>query len=699
MSADQRGVYHQLASAHWPRYSWRRASDINVYFWLHAATFLRSEGFLCLLTQAAWLDVDYGIPLQQWMLENFEVIAVLETEAEPWFTDARVATAVTILRRTDDADRRERNIVRFIQFRHRLLEIVGNRTNESERQAAFEALRDRILGINEDIEDPDLRARLVRQSDLQTRGTDPRGRYAGSKWGRYLRSTETLYRLQLEHAERFVNLSDLAPVVRGVTTNCDDFFLVTDVSPEALEELPSARAFRERFSANRREVEEGTIRIIRRDDAVEFALESQHLQPIMKTARDIRSFATRAVINRDFAVSINEERRHLSPLARRYVEAGEREEWHLKPSFEAIREAGGNWFTLRDAEVAPILFVKTMQYSPVVLLNDAGLIANQRLYRVQPSDGVDHLALCAVLNSTVFACERYAAVKALGREAAIDVEVFSANAFRCPDVRLLSGEDRERLRHAMTEMSQREVGDFREERLIDAGLFEARGYIASQPVLPEIWPAELRNPQRQLIDEIVLRLIGVNDAQLQNVRERIYTELVTHIRKLRLLELEAQVNRRGTSATGGPNPRQIADDIWARLVNSGSATVRRIPHDFITDMQTEMVHVPIAGELIMEAPSLFESNAVLRGRLGRYQLEFRDEAEAEYVGFLARYGIVGDVPMPRDRDECREVFQDASTYLADVLGRFSEAAAEITASRQLQQRIINEALRRLTVRR
>jgi hypothetical protein len=225
-------------------------------------------------------------------------------------------------------------------------------------------------------------------------------------------------------------------VVRGVATNCDDFFLVTDTSAEALEEYPAARAFRERFAANRRDVKEGTVRIIRRADAVEFALQSHHLRPIMKTARDIRSFATRAITNRDFALTIDEECRHLSPLARRYVEAGEREQWHLKPSFEATIEAGGNWYTLRDAEVAPILFVKTMQYSPVVLLNDAGLIANQRLYRVQPIEGVDHLALCAVLNSTIFACERYAAVKALGREAAIDVEVFSANAFRCPDVRL-----------------------------------------------------------------------------------------------------------------------------------------------------------------------------------------------------------------------------------------------------------------------
>ncbi len=80
MSAEDKAVYHELALRRWPDYTWRRASDINIYFWLHAADFLAPNGALCLLTQAAWLDVDYGIPLQQWMLDNFEIVAIFETE-------------------------------------------------------------------------------------------------------------------------------------------------------------------------------------------------------------------------------------------------------------------------------------------------------------------------------------------------------------------------------------------------------------------------------------------------------------------------------------------------------------------------------------------------------------------------------------------------------------------------------------------
>lgn len=61
-------------------------------------------------------------------------------------------------------------------------------------------------------------------------------------------------------------------------------------------------------------------------------------------------------------------------------------------------------------------------------------------YRVSKSSQV----ILALLNSTVFACERYAAVKALGREAAIDVEVFTASSFRTPDLRRFSEGDVQR---------------------------------------------------------------------------------------------------------------------------------------------------------------------------------------------------------------------------------------------------------------
>jgi hypothetical protein len=103
MSADSRERYNQVARREWAGYDWSPSADIYTYFWTHATTLLRQDGTLALITQSAWLDVEYGIPIQAWMLSNFRIVAVMESEAEPWFTDARVATAVTVLRRETDS--------------------------------------------------------------------------------------------------------------------------------------------------------------------------------------------------------------------------------------------------------------------------------------------------------------------------------------------------------------------------------------------------------------------------------------------------------------------------------------------------------------------------------------------------------------------------------------------------------------------
>jgi hypothetical protein len=692
ISADDRQFYYQLAVDEWPEYPWRRASDIYPYFWTHSAKLLRDNGYLALLTQAAWLDVDYGIPVQSWMLNNFRIIAILETEAEPWFTGARVATAVTILRRESDENTRSRNAVRFVQFRKRLSEIIGEHNSEAERQRAAKDLCDNLLNETHDSENENHRIRIVSQRELDGLGSED-GQYVGSKWGRFLRSTNTLYEIQRHHADRFVPLSRLASIQRGTTTNCDAFFIVTNVSTVALNELRNAQQFREKYGVSRNQVVDGRTLIVQRRDGVDFALEARHLVPILRTARDYSWFNTEHVGSDHFAVFITEERAHLSRLAEAYVRAGERERWHLSASFHSIE---GNWYTLRNAgENAPILFIKTMQYSPLVLLNDAGLLANQRLYNVRPVEGVSELALCAVLNSTVFACERYAAVKALGREAAIDVEVFSARAFLTPDLTRFPSSLVEQLESTMLRLIQRQVGPMLEDALLHAGHSEAKAHIAHYPVNAEMWPLEFHDDVRQELDKLVLAGLGVSEGEISEKQERIYNELTEHVRKLRLLELEAQINRRGVSTGTDPTPRQLADEIWAHLIEDESLEPRMIPDNFL-DESAEMLTIYLpSGRLTVNVPSLFDE-----GRfscvIGSTRLEFETEEQLEFVVFLAEQGITGSIEVPFSSEICNQVTTAMRTYLAELSARFLIAAEEVTGEGELQRRIVREGIKRVT---
>ena len=96
----------------------------------------------------------------------------MESAAEPWFEDARVKTCVAILQRCDDEAARMANRVRFVRFSAKLAEVIGVPPGQDEaaRQAAVEALRDRILSADADFQDQHLRIIVKREKDLWADG-------------------------------------------------------------------------------------------------------------------------------------------------------------------------------------------------------------------------------------------------------------------------------------------------------------------------------------------------------------------------------------------------------------------------------------------------------------------------------------------------------------------------------------------------
>ena len=421
---------------------------------------------------------------------------------------------------------------------------------------------------------------------------------------------------------------------------------------------------------------------------------------MLKTARDTYNFVTSQINDYGFAVYIRGKRDTVSDLARAYIRAGEREGWHRTSSFVKVAEAGGDWYTLRDAEPVPILFVKTMQYTPVVMWNDGQLLANQRLYKVRPLDGVNPLALFAVMNSTLFACERFGSAKALGREAANDVEVFTARGLFVPDVRRLSGDDIAKLGEAARELFSRSATSMLEEPLERLGLAPANAYVRQTAICKEVWPVELQNVSRHRIDEVLLKSLGISSKKAAEVRERIYNELVEHSRKSRLLELEAQVNRRGIANSSAPTPREHAESIWAELMTEGEVSIMDVPGDFIDrSIATHMLQVPTARCATIEGRSVFGEDSGFVGRFGRRLVEFDTEEALEYAVLLANNGICGDVTVPTDPDTCRKVTNAIRDYLVLVKTRFQQKAADITSDDGVQAKIVHERMREIVKRR
>jgi len=119
--------------------------NFHVYFWLHGGQFLRPGGKLVMITSGEWLDSDYGSALQLWLLDNFVIDCMIETLAEPWFTEARVGTVVVSARQCDDPEQRDSNRVVFALLRKPLRILYGTTGSEQEHLRRVDSLRDRIL--------------------------------------------------------------------------------------------------------------------------------------------------------------------------------------------------------------------------------------------------------------------------------------------------------------------------------------------------------------------------------------------------------------------------------------------------------------------------------------------------------------------------------------------------------------------------
>jgi len=95
-------------------------ADIYAYLFFHTARFLKEGGRMGFVTSNAWLDVAYGYELQKFLLNNFKIVAVLESRCEPWFEDPAINTIVTVAERCSNKEERDNHTAKFVKVKRKL---------------------------------------------------------------------------------------------------------------------------------------------------------------------------------------------------------------------------------------------------------------------------------------------------------------------------------------------------------------------------------------------------------------------------------------------------------------------------------------------------------------------------------------------------------------------------------------------------
>ena len=686
-SADK-SSYAEQFGVEWPdetKLSGR--SDIYAYFFTHGGHLLRPGGYLGFVTSIGWLDTEYGFRLQEFFLRNFRIVAVIESQVEKWFEDARVTTAVTILQREPDRTARNENTVRFIQLRKPLAEVYSDALDrplsddgEARRQADMDAVRDLIEETNTNVTTDYWRVRTRTQGDLwddgiplRTEGADAGAqiRYAGGKWGQYLRGPDSWFELLERAPSRMTPLRELAEASRGFTSGADKFFCVRDVTQLHLDSFPDPQDFLNRWGISREDTRR--IRIVRDGMNVEHLVERRFLEPelhsLMEVKRAIvrRRDVGRLVINASVSRAWL-RRTHLG----NYVAHAEREGWHTGSTI-ASRARTRPWYDLGlrpKPERAPVVWTKSQQYRHVAPLNSDRLAVNCNLYEVWPFDNSLSDLLWAVLNSTITVLAKHQFGRAAGVEGNLKTEVVDVRMMLVPDIRRASPEAAARAVAACERMARRDTGHY---------LYE-----------------EFTLDDRRELDDATLEILGIEDADERvSLRDRLYRDVTELQQAIRAREIIAQRDRRRSSQRQSSSPQFIADELWSE--HEASLNLLQFPEDFVTrPNEGEFFELPPGEVEVGEA--MFDEGDLLRAgtiRVGGRDGEVVDVGSLHRGRFLETLSLchrTGRIRLP-DEEVCSDAVSSFDQYRQELQERCSQLAEQRTSD-QRRQRAITKALLR-----
>ena len=699
--------FTHLFRQEWPgRPPLSQRSDLYVHFFTHAARLLKPNGYLGFITSVGWLDTAYGSKLQEFLLDNFRIIAVMESMVEKWFEDARVTTAVTILQREEDTAKRDNNTVRFIQLRKPLTDIYAQllgrpvATHPVQGQQDMDTVRNLIESIQSPVTTDYWQVRTRTQQSLWAQGTgldrfdheedkkhageyprdnaaweiDKPPEYTNSKWGQYLRGPESWFELLQRAQKRMTPLTNLAGVRRGFTSGADSFYCVRDVTEHHLQETPDPDKFKQNWGITKEDT--SRVRIVRDGQLREHLVEKKFLEPEVHSPMDAKRAivrkkdTTRTVINAPYSRA-----RIRDTHFERYVALAEQQGLHTTVTV-AARGRNRPWYDLGlrpRQQRGPILWPMAQQYRHLAPLNPDLLPVNHNLFEIYPRDRDKTELLWAMLNSTITALAKHQYGRIAGIEGNLKTEVVDVNMMLLPDISNAPAAAAAKAVAACKKLARQ----------------DAQRYLHQ----------EFDIEHRMELDDAILEILGIDTPQERHdLRHRIYEDMRQLQNNTKQRETVAQSHRRRGNRKSVPTAAHLADELW----NQYHTTMKllQFPQDFVERYNNgDIFHLP-AGE-VQVGNALMDMDNMLRAgslRVGGPQGQVVDAgsvSRALFLEALANCHRTGQVRLPPD-ETCQQAVGDFNKYCVNIRTNWDQLANEYTSDPR-RSRAITDALMRKTL--
>lgn len=194
-------------------------TDLFAFFLFHAYEFLREGGRVGFVTPTSWLATDYGVVVQQFLLNKMRLVSIVTSEAESLFSQVDVNTVLIIAEKPDIS--KSVDMARFISLKKPLAELFPQGPHYWDHLLN---LASKFEAADNDIETAEYRIKTIA---LPTHTKNKDCLEAGSNWGRYLRAPITYYRIFRDDGLT-TSLNNLAEIGIGFKSLQNDFFYVNN---------------------------------------------------------------------------------------------------------------------------------------------------------------------------------------------------------------------------------------------------------------------------------------------------------------------------------------------------------------------------------------------------------------------------------------------------------------------------------------
>lgn len=406
---------------------------LHAYFFLHGVQFLREGGRLGFVLPNGWLDVAYSAALKQFLLDHFKIVALIESDVERWFSEAKVNTCLVVLERCHDPAQRAANRVRLVRLRRPLQQLIHYPVDDYRRPEGMERLVSRLL-VSEDRQTTDLSVRVLTQAILTSQ----------DKWGVAWRASAD-YRPRPSGAD-VPQLQSWATVQRGFTTGANDFFYLDE-------------------SAIQR-----------------WGIEPEFRRPLLKSLRDCHQLRLSTADCRHEVLWLPPTADLSGTAAAHYITWAEEQGYHRRHTC-ASRSP---WYSLPEQSPAHVVLPKGIWRRHSAPLLDETVVVDQQLYQVRLAEGVSPSAAAALLNSAWFIlhCELQGRVH-FGA-GVLWLATYELAAARLPDPRYLPRHDVLQLEALFAQLAKRPIRDIEAEldepdrQALDMAVFDLLGLTAGE---------------------------------------------------------------------------------------------------------------------------------------------------------------------------------------------------------------------------